>query len=750
MKVKGFIKASSSELRAFRYDEVMATSFIRHWNHKRSVHTAGYALAEVMMAIILLGVLTGVMTQMMTNTRNDMKATADKADALEFENRVINSTFEEAKCAALVGLGNGIEVAKAAVDAAGATGVTVPLASILVDGQVRNVNDSITPGGLTLTSAGLKFVPQGTDYMVSLDYVLSKANQNQLGAQRFTKSISLNTSTTLNGANVKLLSCKGDRSAQQSCSQLGGRWLRGPKAGFTGTTDPDRFPNDPNYANHFMDQERCEMAGELKLTIREAPVGVPIMGGQNAEGERIEECYYNSGATASVVKTYLCPSGSGTKRGYRCVYNRGSQQWQVRYFASGGDWNTSIQKKVCDRGVKVSTKSPTTVILDFNEPLWNAWEGTSAPTTVAAEDAFYWDHLQAVESCTLNPNDDSPKKCINPNDPVGALRAGKGACVFVKNSKPLGSAGLLGSFSALVGGPLAPNSEFSGGWIWVHGSYTGAATTGGTSNLRGRLRNPRGYPCHSVTVNSSLISDDAPPTLVTTPPSTASALLDLKSAPDRVSECVYQAGDKLTGTGNAPNYRRKLIYTCDNSDLTPDDGVAPSELDYWTGLTTELYDHDEDGCEAPADCPKGNPATWIDGTFPWPAGTAAADQYTGTKGRTSPQLKRGTCWYFDKVQIATYATGTASDSGLAGANFIWSGANVIQGDGGETDGDYDWLRTKVYTGWVWLSGALPDGKYRTMPGTQILQDIGRGGDSSKPVSVIPGIPCTGGVRVESP
>ena len=691
---------------------------------KKQGSQSGFGITELLVAMGILGIIVVGFSQFMTSSQVSLKQMDLKGETQNLQTLMRLSLTKSEQCKQALGLADTLTASKVKETYSNMTGTgsqKISLNEITLVGKTYRVGESdknftVTEINLLIEKkAASDFPATGTSFIAKLQIAAKPVNASvrQYGHNsEATLLIDFKTQGVLATSQVWAESCYSESlmDPEKTCADLGGRWLRGPDAGKNGTSDPSSFAGDPDYARHHIPSPRCELSGDIQLRQNEAPVGIPVRGGMNTEGERVEECYYSQ---SGFVRTYLCPSGSGNRAGHRCVFDENAQQWQRRYFITGGAMTALRSTDLrCDKGVKVSPRSPTSELLTFSDDLGVAYSISSVT------DEQYWDRLSSVESCVLDPQNDKPVKCENPTNPEGALRGAARTCAYVKNSLPLGTASVLGSFDPV----LSTTSTFAGGWVYVHPSHTGALSYTGTST---RLRNPRGQPCVSVIVNTSNFNDPGLSGPDFSPPTSV-----LADAPDRVKQCLVQATDKIN---NAT--KRQIVYTCDNSALPPWSSGGYNE---WLGSI--IYDHDDDGCAHTSNCKNGQ-TNGMGGTFSWvdhPDYDATDNpKPIGTKGQGVPLLQKGSCWYFDRVRLSTFANGTIVPKAqlAASTSIVVASASLL-----------NWNRTWMYTGWVWMNGTLPDSKFQHKAGADAtLQDKGM----LTPVTQIPGIPCSGGVRISN-
>lgn len=564
--------------------------------NRRLKNKSGFGIAEILVAMVALGILITGFTQFMTSSQRGMKQLDVKGEGQNFQTTTRLALAHQDKCTAALGLDDALANSKVKMkvsDLVGTGTYSYSLSSLSLLGKTYAVGS--LEGQLKVTSiqvnlaqkAASEIAVTGTGFIgkVRVEFLPNNSSLAQLPYVAETPILLNAKADGVNdSSNVWGINCYSESTIdpQKMCEQLGGRWLRNPDGTKTATTDTPTFwdkSGDPDWASHYMPVERCTMAGDLFLASNEAPVGIPIKGGTNDLGERVESCFYQA---SGKIQTYLCPGGSGTRAGYRCIFDESARQWQRRYFKAGQTKPTSTIYATCTKGVKISLANPETETLSFNEPLETAWnENWSGDVTK------YWDHLNTVVQCNKDPSNDKPVSCINLADPEGALQGKAGACIYVSSSQPVGATlSILQKFEPSQS--LAAKSYT--GWGIVY-PYTPSAP--GVSASKGNLRVARVTPCNTVTVNTSAYVDPG----LTAPDASAPAP-GLENTPEQVQQCIYQADGTVSGQ------TEKTVYSCDNTNLN---NVAQAD---WVGT-----------------------------------------------GAGAPKLAKGNCWYFEDARISTYMPG---------------------------------------------------------------------------------------------
>jgi|GEM_PF-1484205 len=596
--------------REYRKDSVNSKRSLKpgtigsHMRKLQRHRQSGFGIAEILVAMVGLGILIMGFTQFMTSTQKGMKQLDAKGEGQNFQTTARLALAHQDKCTAALGLDEASansQVKMTIGDLSGSSIYTKAIPSLTLLGKSYSVGTE--EGMLKVSSINLivnqrpasEIAQTGTGFVskIRVEFLPVNTSLKQLPAVAET-TILLNAKAdgATAASNVWGTSCYADSSAdpKKMCEQLGGRWLRNPDRSKSATTDAPTYwiaSGDPDWTDHYMPAERCSLAGEIVLASNEAPVGIPIKGGSNALGERVETCFYES---AGKVQSYKCPGGSGTRTGHRCIFDPESRQWQRRYF-NGKGVRTAHIYAICSKGVKISMASPETETLSFDEPLETAWS-----ESWAGDVTKYWDHLNTVEFCVKNPDNDNPVRCINPDNPEGALAGKTGACVWVKNSKPVGAtAATLAKFDP----PQNTAGPYTGWGLIQSSTQAAPGITAGAKT--GNLRVARVTPCHTVRVNTAAYVD---PSLTLSDISSQAAsvpALNLETTPDLVKQCVYQAPATVGGA------IEKTVYSCNN------EGLNDKPIEDWVGVGT-------------------------DPTI----------------------LGKGHCWYFEDVRIAGYMPGTGA------------------------------------------------------------------------------------------
>jgi hypothetical protein len=290
-----------------------------------------------------------------------------------------------------------------------------------------------------------------------------------------------------NSSKLRIKSCYADSEfkAEKGCAELGGRWLTGDNV------------------NYFMPKSRCNMTKDIELAVNEAPKydggAVPLVGESNSDGERVSECYYQaSGSDSSLgIQTFIC---SGRTGGWRCAFNKNERQWKVVKINSSGA--VTKTKRLCDKGVTVSTRQEGTTNLDWFEDINQAFDASDAnlnfsgSALIEAKREF----MTTVSRCHTDPLQETWNTCTNTSQEAAAIEGAPNSCQFVSGVKLTGD-----STSAKVARynstkdadmPTMDKNSYTG-WVYVSKKRTVKAGTP-------KVAEATGIPCFEVEINQAL------------------------------------------------------------------------------------------------------------------------------------------------------------------------------------------------------------------------------------------------------
>lgn len=685
----------------------------------------GFSLVEMMVIITILGIVMYSVSDSLSGIFRSTKLIDQKQQVQAFENLINLNMGNSVACRAALGIARDASGILINADAANpdqayrviaknllpsATVSALPEISVprlTMSGSVYTFDGTQGDQDMVYKSMAIKFKGKPNDgapdiYPAALLFQIEKKNPaNSAGPAIFTRSVEMNLQLVdhpsgTNGSMKQIADCftvlGGTSKGDQMCTELGGRWLQG------------------NPPSSYMPKNRCTMSGELQLAVNEAPEGIPLAGGSNADGERIEECFYTN--SAGTVAVYACPGGSGNRRGYRCSFSMANKAWQQRFYPGGGPNPNNTIYKTCDKGVKVSLRSPTVQTISMRQELQEGFQTTFTDAHLDEQD-----RLSAVTGCQTSYDLEYFSPCINVTNADGARSGIVGSCIYARGIKLSGTTQAQMNAYLLSEGLTAGSVDVNNytGWIQVSIARSPYNPTV-SGNVKPMLREARGKACFNVTLNTSV--EAANLTVDTT--STAETT-ELHEQPTAIKQCLYTApATETSGSGAAPAYgygpvanapaMRSTIFTCNN---TPMGGSGGSNHE-----------------------------------IPW----AWTGQVLGT-----PNLVAGTCWYFKDVKVATYHVG-------APANAMPTSFNTLQYPVTMTPSS-SWVVKSYWTGWVYLTAALADAKFRPQDGNYVASatpptsgslytiiDVAMnplaGGAASYPKTAITGYPCNMGIRTQ--
>ena len=403
-----------------------------------------------------------------------------------------------------------------------------------------------------------------------------------------------------------------------SCTEMGGKWLYYPP------------PADSNSVRF---RDRCIFDASIQLAESELPVNT-ITGDVNVDEQRfrdghltdedlaqkVTECYYQAQGQHQ-VNTYRCVGYTNIVSGWRCSYDQSRRSWGVHYFLANaqrtqGDWQRTggvVRRYIaCNKGVRLSRSAQTTQILQYHQPLQEAF-APQATQNLSPAHLKLWtlDRINTVRRCKYNHLLDQWLECNNSSNAALALEGKAGSCIYIKGGNAM-YGNHVAAFNLANGCPanyinlravppgLPPETpecisvQNYTGWIRVEAERqpVQSFTVGGGPNAvtTSVTREARGYPClGGVEVDTQMggsidtVPQRSPlssaPFLEQNPPS----LMQSDSnfiAPTSVSHCFSapQAAWELSSNmlrPPLPNHSatpsdRLTVFSCNNADLLPE------------------------------------------------------------------------------------------------------------------------------------------------------------------------------------
>ena len=534
----------------------------------------GFNMVGVIIAAGLFAFLALAASEFLSNMFKGIRAVDVKMQSQDFASTLRLALSKQDQCILLLGLDKTplelpIEEYEKAVKGAE---IAIPVPQIVLGKKVykkdTEVQDlKLLEMSIRISSPDAKDGNEHTGALVApLELLRGK---KMYTIPQYLAKIPLKVKVERDGAKAKVVACNSETPAidpQVVCTDLGGRWLTG-----------EHMPKD-----------RCSVGADITLAANELPEGIPGQGGTNADGERVEACYYQKPGDSRVLE-YVCPNSWGTRKGPRCAFDVKSGLWGVWDFNSSG-----VAKKLrfnCIKGVKISVKTPDSAYLELDEPVYKGWDDNPpADMEASGFSATDQDRLTAAGRCQYLPDAELYYDCSN-NTAANALQAKTGSCVFVKGIRfGAGSAAAarIASYNNLNG--TAVNPAAYTGWVRV-GSARAFIPKGG-SPAQSLIREATGNPCFRVEMRLANAGD----TGLGQPAVAAPA--DLKADPTQVRQCVHEAtASESMGTGavaGAPA-KRKSIFPCDNSALSPDELVDLAVGQCWFVRDTRIIGYHEGG-----------------------------------------------------------------------------------------------------------------------------------------------------------
>ncbi|MCM2278417.1 MAG: prepilin-type N-terminal cleavage/methylation domain-containing protein [Oligoflexia bacterium] len=588
----------------------------------------GFSLVELLVVIGLMSIVALGTSSLMTHNMNAQKGISLKSEAQSAASqvRLMMSASTGCKKVFSVGSASAPDFPSGDLPTSTATApVEFPLTSVVTDtlGSTLSPGSTVVPG-LKVDSLKLLVKPpvQTDEYLATLRITFKRTGAG-IGSPILTENIPLYFRVGPDASDAtkkEMVDCwekSGTGDPKGVCTDLGGIWLEATQSG------------------RQMPSPRCNMTQDIMLAANENPDNIPTDGtlasgsGETAyiDGYRVSECYYQAKAS-QLISTYRCRTYTGKQAGDRCAWNPSTHRWEVIYYSATGP--TSTVRKICHKGVQVSTLSEGSTLLEYYENL----DSISA-FSLGAGDSFAKksDYLATVSRCNYHPTKDSWRDCQNSKDVTGSKQGKAGHCIYVKGIKLAGTdvGALVSSYNANNNngntscgatstapdgnGLTCINANDYTGWIYVSSDFPRKAYTDGT--LTGRIREARGTPCFQVEVNIagevtgpySAASTGAPTAL------TGTSYLDSASSnykhPRAVVECVHEALPDPAEPAGKP-LTRSMIFTCED--------------DFTYSNITDLYLN----------------SNWDD---------------------LEDQFPKGSCWHFTNAKIKGYEQGAYSYTG---------------------------------------------------------------------------------------
>ncbi len=519
---------------------------------------AGVGLVELLIAVGIMSVLILIVSEFFSNMFKGVRAVDVKTQSQDLGAVLRMSMAKPESCSGIMELTkipNPTEFNLSDYDAAivsGGTDFILPIPELTTGGVIYKAGTEY--GDLKLVDLSLKIgkptvavgSPLAPSYenIVTLSIPLKIKRGQSPGISQYLVRLPMRVTVERDTVNNKarIVGCNSETPVGDPhvvCTDLGGRWLDGV----------------------YMPKARCNMSSDILLAINELPDGIPDQGGANANGERIESCFYQRPADSRILE-YICANSWGLRKGPRCSYDKIKHQWGVNYFnASGLPYRLMMN---CAQGVKVSLHTPDTGFLQVDDPLYLAYQDTP-PADWDPGMAFSLadqDHLDSVTQCQNLPDIETYVKCNNAGD-NGRLGV-KGSCVYVTGIRIAGAGYItrINTYNKENGTSLNPNSYT--GWINVLVPRAFLYTKYGTVKNT-FISEATGQPCFRVQTG---LADDSG---LLGPPAQPLAS-DVIADPSLVGQCVAQAKARETVSPLVPGApaMREETFSCDNSDVTAD------------------------------------------------------------------------------------------------------------------------------------------------------------------------------------
>ncbi|MCM2324097.1 MAG: prepilin-type N-terminal cleavage/methylation domain-containing protein [Oligoflexia bacterium] len=541
----------------------------------------GFSLVELLVVVGLLGIVALGTASLLTHNMNAQRGISLKSEVQTTAGQVRLMMATSAGCKKVfsVGTPNAPDFSISALPTTTLpSAVEFDLGSITTDtlGATLSPGTAVVPG-LALDTIKLIVKPpvQADEYLASLKLTFKRTGAG-IGAPILTETIPLYFRVGPDPANPttkkEILDCWEKPAMiepKSVCTDLGGVWLE--------ATQPGRQMPSP----------RCNMTQDIMLAANENPDYIPMDGtlasGSGAtayiDGYRVSQCYYQA-QSSQVVSTFNCRTYTANQSGNRCAWNPTTHRWEVIYYGPSGP--TSTVRRICHKGVQVSTLSEGSTLLEYYENLDSI---AAFSLSAGASFAKKSDYLATVSRCNNHPTKDSWKDCANAKDSAGAKQGRPGHCIYVRNIKLYnanlsslvnaynvnnnnGSPSCGSTSTAPSGGGLTcinPNDYT--GWIYVSSDFPRRAYTDGTGTAR--IREARGTPCFQVEVNiSGEVTGPFPEATLNSPKDlTGTSYLDSTNAnykhPRAVVECVHEALSDPTEPASRPS-SRATIFACED------------------------------------------------------------------------------------------------------------------------------------------------------------------------------------------
>lgn len=507
---------------------------------------SGFGLLEVLIALTITGLISLAMSQLMAGMFKGQQRVDQKAQLLDFGNRVRALLYDEKSCnASLVG-DSIIEFEPTNLVAFNSSPALSNITLRFGDGT------SLTAGaGLDLLHLRIlnEVLPeQSGKYEATLVAGAPGVNVGDGAIRPLSIPLVLQTQAT-GGTKRRVTGCFTKAAAvdaPQTCTAIGGRWLSS--------------------------LSRCYFGGDLKLGQFECLPPEDLGPGGVLEGAVIAECYRRVDARQ---KAFECINNKHLLGKARTNNTLLECACQPSSSASSSGWvirRNSTVKDRCDGGVMVRVPETQESFLVSDEITENRTTSASSVVPLSQWLSNY-DLLNNVTECYPDPNSYAALKCAQGEN---AVRAGRGSCVFVNGAAAQGHRDVFESTIA----------NYTG-WMWVTRGRT-LASKGTGANRKTEVIEATGRKCYMVKTVSGKneeINNASPPTTAVADPFDASLSNVLQSDRWRnVSECMFIGGvssdanplPTFAGLTAPGAYRGRYLsrLPCDQEGISMDDSTG--------------------------------------------------------------------------------------------------------------------------------------------------------------------------------